>query len=199
MKKYELTNESYGILRRIRALRYIPQYGVKPGDLGGWIRSENNLSQDGNCWVGDNAMISGNARVEGNAWVGENARVNGNAGVGGSARVEGDARVEGNVWVGGSARVRGNARVFGNARVLQNGFINSTQDFLVVGPIGSRSGCTTFYRTVGGIWVCCGCFNRPIEEFQIKVRQTYGDNQYARAYLAAIELAKIQVRVGDAL
>lgn len=48
MKKYELT-ESYGTFWRIRALRYIPRYGVRPGDLGGWIESEENLSQDGDC------------------------------------------------------------------------------------------------------------------------------------------------------
>jgi len=51
--KYELTNQKVYIdnktLYRIRALKDFEN--VKNGDLGGYIRSENNLSQEGNCWV----------------------------------------------------------------------------------------------------------------------------------------------------
>lgn len=50
MKKYELTDETkveHGVtLHRIRALVDIVRYGVKAGDLGGWIESEANLSQE---------------------------------------------------------------------------------------------------------------------------------------------------------
>lgn len=204
-KKYELTDIRNNNLYRIRALRYIPQYGVKPGDLGGWIKSENNLSQDGNCWVGDNAMISGNARVEenahvfgnalvfGNAIVCGDANVNENAWVDEDARVSGKVRICGNVWVYGNAQVSGDAWVHGNAHISRNGFVSSTQDLLLVGPIGSRKACTTFYRAVGGIWVCCGCFNGSINKFETAVKKKHGDNQTARVYLAAIELAKIQI------
>ena len=42
-RKYELTDETKEIggitLHRIRALRNIPRYGVKYGDLGGWIEA----------------------------------------------------------------------------------------------------------------------------------------------------------------
>ena len=51
--KYELTNESLDIgtktLFRIRALEDFSS--VKAGDLGGWVESESNLSQEGTCWV----------------------------------------------------------------------------------------------------------------------------------------------------
>lgn len=49
--KYELTGEvnDQG-LRRIRALRDIPRYGVKAGDLGGWVKNEDNLNLG--CWDG---------------------------------------------------------------------------------------------------------------------------------------------------
>lgn len=178
VKKYKLTNErheSYGTLRRVRALRYIPRYGVRPGDLGGWIESENNLSQDGNCWVGEDAMVSGNA------WVGEDAQVSG------------DAWIYGNAMVYGNAQVSGDARAWGDAHISQNGFVSSARDLLVVGPIGSRKACTTFYRAIGGIWVCCGCFNGSIEAFETAVKEKHGDGQNARVYLKAIELAKAQI------
>ena len=108
MKKYEITDiqhPDYSFFHRIRALKDIPRYGVKAGDLGGYVESEWNLSQEGDCWVG------------GNAWVYENARVCGNAWVGGNARVHEDAQVNGNAWVGGYARVHEDAQVNGNAQV----------------------------------------------------------------------------------
>ena len=47
--KYELTDNKKNGLTQIRALR---DFGaVKAGDLGGWIESEKNLSQGGDCWV----------------------------------------------------------------------------------------------------------------------------------------------------
>ena len=143
MKKYELTSETKVIngveLHRIKAIKSFGN--VKKGDLGGWIESENNLSQFGNAWVRGNATVSGYARVYGNAvisgnatlcgnaWVGdnakvswyavisENAKVSGNAVVSGNAKVSGDATVCGNARVDGKATVRDNARVYGNAWV----------------------------------------------------------------------------------
>lgn len=64
--KYEFTDETKTVggieLRRIRATKDIARYGVKTGDLGGWIEDERNLEQYGD------ARVSGNARVSGDAW-----------------------------------------------------------------------------------------------------------------------------------
>lgn len=90
MKKFELTSEFnlnfFGRkFFRIKALVNIERYGVKAGDLGGWVEKEDNLSQSGNAWVSGNAQVSGSAKVSGNAWV------SGDACVSGSAQVSGDA------------------------------------------------------------------------------------------------------------
>ena len=99
--KYEITNEThprYRNLRRIRALRDIPRFGVRAGDLGGYIESEHNLAQAGDAWiygdarVSDNAVVRGNARVSGKAYVSGNDTVSGNAEVFGDARFPGDAK-----------------------------------------------------------------------------------------------------------
>ena len=62
MKKYELTNEAkveFGVtLHRIRALVDIERWEIKAGDLGGWIESEANLSQEHDAWVSDEARVS---------------------------------------------------------------------------------------------------------------------------------------------
>ena len=73
MKKYELTSETkivFGhILYRIKALS---SFGcVSAGDLGGFLESEKNLSQNGDAWVYGNAEVYGDAWVYGNAEVSE--------------------------------------------------------------------------------------------------------------------------------
>lgn len=107
MKKYKLTknkNEYLGtILYQIQALK---DFGdVRKGDLGGWIEREENLSQEGNCWVSGNAWVYGNACVSDNAWVYGNAEVSGDTRVYGNACVSGDAKVSGDAEVSGDAKV----------------------------------------------------------------------------------------------
>lgn len=68
-------------LRRIRALRDIPEFNVKVGDLGGYLEKEENLSPKGACWVFCDAWVSGDARVYGDAQVYGDAWVSGDAGI----------------------------------------------------------------------------------------------------------------------
>lgn len=67
MRKYEFTDNEreyqQTTFRQIRALRDIPRYGVKAGDVGGWIEEELNLSQSGDCWVGTDSYILRSATV----------------------------------------------------------------------------------------------------------------------------------------
>ena len=156
-KKYELTNETKTLaggtgLHRIRALRDIPRFGVKAGELGGFVEGENNLSQDGDAWVFGNANVYGNAKVYGNANVSGDAEVSGYARVSGDAEVSGNARVSGDAWVYGNARVSGDADVSGDAEV------SGDADYMVVKNIWSSGRWLTYTRSnkkwaVGGF---CG-------------------------------------------
>jgi len=126
--KYKLTDETreiYGrTLHRIQALKDFGR--VSKGDIGGWIEKKSNLSQEGTCWVVDNAHVFGNAYVCGNAQVYDDAEVYGNARVydnvhvSGAARVSGSARVSGDAQVYGNADVSSSARVCGDAQVFKN-------------------------------------------------------------------------------
>lgn len=187
MKRYELTDEtmetsSGNILHRIRALTEIrtAMWTVKPGDLGGWVESTDNLAQDGNAWVFGNAQVYGRAQVYGDA------RVFGTARVCGSAQVYGNARVYGNAQVFGEAQVYGDARVCGEARVC------ALNHVLMVGPMGSRDDTTTFMRGEGAILVRCGCFTGTIDAFAAAVDLRHGGSRHGKAYRAAIELARVQ-------
>ena len=72
------------------------------------------------------------------------------------------------------------------------GKLNSIDDILIVGPIGSRSAYTQIYRTDNGVYVKCGCFFGTLAEFADKVHVTHAGNKYERDYNALIEYAKIR-------
>lgn len=143
-KKYAFTGETLTIhdehenadhlLHRIVALKDIEineNIKVTKGELGGFIESEENLSQEGNCWLdGDEhymAVAYGNASVSDDAYVSW-AGVSGNAKVCENAIVTGaeimdDAVVAGNSKVGqeyGETVICGNAKVHGNAVVVDS-------------------------------------------------------------------------------
>lgn len=125
-KKYELTNITRNIygskLHQIKALRDIGDI-AKEGDLGGWIQGEHNLSQDGDCWIGQKAYVFDNARVSNNAYVYNYARVYSYAWVVDNASVSDDAHVYGNAWIGKNARVYNNAQVYSDASVSHNAHV----------------------------------------------------------------------------
>ncbi len=166
MKKYEFTGETkkaglYGDIT-VRRIRATVKFGlVNVGDLGGWIEQEENLSQEGRAWVCDNAEVFGNAKVCDNA------------------------------EVFGNAKVCDDARIYGDAGVCGNAEISQVSHLLVIGPIGSRNGFTTFFRDKDNeITVRCGCFIGKADRFLEKVQETHGDNKYALAYRAAVEVSK---------
>ena len=121
-KKYKLTDETIKhkgrVLRRIEALKDFA--GVKMGDKGGFIKSENNLSHEGNCWVFNDAKVCGDAIVCGDSIVCDDAIVYSNAIVCGNARIYNNAKIGGNAKVCGNAKVSNNAEIFGNAFVYGN-------------------------------------------------------------------------------
>ena len=116
-KKYILYRKE-GDLWRIRACK---DFGdVKKGDMGGFVESEENLSQKGECWVADNALIADNAWIADDAQVYGNAKVYDSAKVYGNAWVYGDVEVSENAWVYGDAKVSDGAWVYGDAEVAGN-------------------------------------------------------------------------------
>ena len=117
--KYKLTEkyiEQFDV--KLFQIQAVTDFGcISKGDLGGYIQSEQCLSQSGNAWVYDNARVYGDARVSDNA------------------QVAGDARVYGNARVSGDARVSGRDAIFWASRVgSENGTltVSSGKDGLVV-------------------------------------------------------------------
>lgn len=101
---------------------------VKIGDVGGFVESDDSLSQDGDCWIYDNAKVFDKARVYGNAKVHGYAHVYGDAHVSGNAKISGDVKISGDDCVYDYAWVYGDARVFNNEDTLGEPLIESMNE-----------------------------------------------------------------------
>ena len=155
-KKYKLTEETLEIdgiiLHRIIALKDF--YGVKKGDLGGFVEKESNLAHDYNCWIYNDAVVRGNAMVYGDA------------------KVYGEAKVCGNAEVCGEAKVYGNAKVCGNAKVEKK------SDYIVFKNWWSSGRYFTWTRS-NDMW-SVGCFYGTGEEL---IKKAYkGSEEKGREY-----------------
>ena len=172
----------------------------------------------GNAWVNDNAHIFGSAQVYGNACVYDHARVFdiahifGNARVYGSACVYGHAQVYGvnarvfgiarvhdyayvalNAWIYDSAHVSGDTLISENMEIGMDARITSNDDVCSISSFGSRNRSTTFFKCEDNtIKVVCGCFKGTLDEFRDKVKETHGNNQYAKEYLAITDVAELR-------
>lgn len=117
-------------VKRIVALRDIPRHNVEKGDLGGFLEKESNLNQEGDCWVGGNAIVYMDAKVTGGALVDGEAQVYANASVDDWAQVREGAQVYDNAklrercLVMGNSRVHGDAKVWGSALVCERAVVS---------------------------------------------------------------------------
>lgn len=153
-EKYEITNiqhPEWRFLRRIRALRDIPRYGVEAGDLGGWVEKEYNLSQDGNAWVGEQATAF------------ENSLVDEDSAVLGHARVGGKVVTSGNALIGGDVSLSG---------VEQFGWdddVRSGEEFMFVEVAASKMFRAALCRTKHGHRLHVGCWRGTVPKFRTMI------------------------------
>ena len=174
------------ILRRIRALVNMPQYGVQAGDFGGYVEHEENLPQKSHAWIFHDAQVYGKAKVFDYAQVCNKAKVCGYAQVYGKAKVfdyvqvSDNARVYDDVWVYHSARIYDDARVYSAAHVYNNAWVGGdavicdSADWIHVGPSASSRRFTTAHRDAElGVRVNCGCFSGSLAEFAAAIEKTH--------------------------
>ena len=176
-KKYKILKDNYKkicidnidiTVYRIKALK---DFGdVKKGDIGGYVQSKENLSQLGDCWIYNNAIVFENAKIEGNAKIYDNTNVSGNAVISDCAKIEGNAvisecaKIEGNAVISECAKIEGNAKIKDNAKihdfaiiednakVAGNSIINDNvvicENSLIVGNSIIRDNCIIFSNAV---------------------------------------------------
>lgn len=212
MKKYEIVKDDFKEVDevkvyRIRALKdfqnkLLKNKKIKKGDLGGYIESEKNLSQEGNCWVADDAIVCDNATIKDNSVILDNATVSGYAEISENtaileyAEICGNAKIRGKTLIGGHAKIYDYANlhgelyigdrvnIFGNANVhgliVLSGahFIGNNADIKELGDVMTILGTDniTFYRSKSetNISLVYSKFNGiSIDEFRQKIATIY--------------------------
>lgn len=120
-------------LYRIQALKTFTKPGgynpvVHVGELGGYVEAEDNLSQDGNCWLFDKARVKDGGKVLDDAIVydksliSKNAIIRGRSVIGGHCFVTNqsviiDSRLEGNVTVTGYSIIHSGSYLYDDIKV----------------------------------------------------------------------------------
>ena len=214
-KKYKLTDETIefnGVkLHRIEALRDL--VCVKKGDKGGFVQSEKNLSQFGNCWIFDdskaignshvlkNAVLSGNSIICDNAvasefsWIFSHSIVCEKALISNNARIYYNSVVCGNSYVAGDAkvtdfsRVEGLSEVTGNAEI-RDALIKKSSDYMVFKNWWSSLRHFTWTRS-NNMWKV-GCFYGTGEEL---IEKAYKDSELSgREYKRVVDYVESTLR-----
>ena len=207
--KYRLEPE--GDLFRIVALRYIADYDVYAGDMGGLVSSSRNLAQLGNCWIGRDAKVLGEGRVRGDAKVAGVSTLDGRVEVYSSAVVQ-DSTLTGWVAVSDSAGVfdctltagrNSNVAIYGTAR-LESSTVETAANWgslhvsgccvrgahirnqfeLVSFYTGPRFGWLDVFRGVGGDQrFSIGCQNQGSADDIRRLGRDYGISDVERQML----------------
>ena len=145
MAKYSLVKddtieEGHHTLYRIQATQRIyahnPYTGtfVKPGDLGGYVESEENLAQSGDSWLFPGAKAFSLARIAGHARVF------------GPATICGCAKIYGHATVYGPALINGNARIYNSATIGQLRDKEHPENEIIIRGATKIHGFTRIYR-----------------------------------------------------
>lgn len=144
-KKYKLIQDSRiwqydRAIYRIQALRDFSD--VKKGDLGGFVESEENLSQEGNCWIYDNAQAVEKSTVKGDACLRDCAKMYDSSLIKDKAQLQGCARMLHYSCLADNA-VAIDADILGFATITGDVFIRRKEDYMAFSDIPS----TGFYAT----------------------------------------------------
>lgn len=194
-KKYKILKKESIIINgitvyRIEALKSFNN--VKEGDIGGFIESYDNLSQEGNCWVYGDSSVYDNAHVCGDSKIMKGSIIKSNTYIRNS-EIKCESIISDNSVIDSSEIINSNIL---DASIkdlkINGGNITSKNDYIVVKGLGSRNDRTVFYlNKYDKILVTCGCFFGTLKEFKKQVKYTHADNKkFKNEYLGMIKIVK---------
>ena len=190
MKKYEIlmdkenTIEFEGrTLHRIKALKDFRD--VKQGDVGGYIESESNLSQEGDCWIYDNAKSMDNSRMYGNSRMYDDSKMYNSSAMHEDSRMYDDSEMHGNSIMYGDSELNNKAKLYGKLTSKVDDFIE------IQNPQGRLVTCV---RKGDKVLYTVGCQTEITEEeFKWRIKNCDGGlekNPHRRYYYKIINMAK---------
>lgn len=130
MKKYKLTEniKKFSETEILYQIECISEFGdIKPGDLGGYIPSEEVLSQTGNCWIDSNSFVRGNSKISDNVIISGSFVIDSE--ISGDVEVESGSSISGSVIrdksiISGSSVL--NSEIGGDSEIFYNSVITDS-------------------------------------------------------------------------
>ena len=75
-----------------------------------------------------------------------------------------------------------------------SGYKTNAQRYITP-KVGSRNSQTSIYWTnKEDVQIICGCWRGNIEQFEQRVKEVHGDNEYGKAYMEQIKIFKMLVK-----
>ena len=202
-RKYNLSNSIEKLIENKTYLLYqliaAKDFGnIKKGDLGGYVENEESLSQEGSCWVAQNACVFNSSKVVDNAYVCGASLIGDGSIVSGYSTISGDSKVlnfslientkivnstiissiikKSKIIESGIINSQINAVVAPNKSFIFNGRIKSSEDYLYYLVNGSPR---TIYKDYSNNWILVENYNRTeikeVEELK-KILERFGKN-----------------------
>lgn len=201
-QRFKLTNKTKKYqgktLYQIEALTNF--WEIKKGDVGGFVESEENLSQQGECWIYPKAMAMDQAQVLGNALLLDKSIIKDNAIIDGYSRLYGNAVVKDNAKILGATIINNQSEIYGNAE------LNCSEDGPLV-PSQTKINFNVHYHAqfiqlnlnyIDKIiniseqgFVCFDDWSGTLAEFEKEVKQYFNEWE---EMLFAVEAAKLYVK-----
>lgn len=214
-RKYNLSNPVEKLIENktyfLHQLIAAKDFGnIKKGDLGGFIENEENLSQEGSCWVAQNACVFNRAKVVDNAYVcgasliGDDSIVSGYSTITGSSKILNFSLIENTKVVSsviissiikkskiiesGIINSQINTIIASNKSFIFNGRIESSEDYLYYLVNGSSR---TIYKDYSNNWILVENYNRveikeveKLKKFLERFGKNLEENQnYGTSYM----------------
>jgi carbonic anhydrase/acetyltransferase-like protein (isoleucine patch superfamily) len=151
--KYRLTNKSKNYFGfTVYQIQAVNDFGsVKTGDLGGWVENEYNLSQDGYCWISNNAVALRNSRVYHNAQIMDDATITGYARVCGNAVVKDQAQVSGFAQIRDESIIYDNSLITDHTMVTDNSMVGGNSLVFKYAKLGSNAKVASYQHIQGNV------------------------------------------------
>ena len=214
-KKYEILMDKENTiewegrtLHRIRALKDFRN--VKKGDTGGYVENEYNLSQEGDCWIYDEAKAMDYSTVYDNSRMYDYSVMYDNSTMYNNSRMYDYSRMYDNSILHDYTGMYGNSRIFNNSRMFSNSLmfgnselkgnkklygklVSKVDDFIEINNPDGR--LVTCVRKGDKILYNVGCQNEIDEEtFRLRIKNEDGglkQNPHRIYYYKIIEMAKL--------
>jgi len=155
-KKYELIDtycKSYYIIKALKDFQLITGEVVRKGDLGGRVRGEQNLSQEGNCWISYYAGAFGKSSVKDNAILKDYSIAYDHSNITGNAVLKDRSIARGNSTISGNAVMKDHSWAKSDSIISGNALLQARQHIIhgtvITDLLGTKDWIGALYAELG--------------------------------------------------